>query len=362
MQPIRAIGVISGTSMDGVDVAAIETDGGDVARPLGGRTYPYEPALQRRLLDLIAAPEIAFTDPLATLEAEVTAAHVAAVHRFCAETGMAAREVALVGLHGQTVLHRPERRFTRQLLDGAQAAAALGVDVVTQFRKADVAAGGQGAPFVPLYHRAMTAGLPQPVMVLNLGGVANITWIDGDAVIACDTGPASALLDDFMRRRRGVAYDADGALAASGQVDRAVLAALMDNPFFARPAPKSLDRNDFHQRARVVDALSDADGAATLAAFTVEATAAILAHLPRAPSRWLVAGGGRRNRTLMAGFAARLGVPVDPVEAQGWDGDFTEAECFAYLAVRSRLGLPLSLPGTTGVPAPMPGGEFHAGS
>jgi anhydro-N-acetylmuramic acid kinase len=356
MTPLIAIGVISGTSMDGIDVAAVETDGRDVATPLGGRTYPYPPELEARLRALIAEPAIAEHDRLNELEAAVTDAHVGAAEAFIRDAGLAP---SLFGFHGQTVLHRPERRFTRQLFDGARAARMLGVDVVAQFRTADVAAGGQGAPLVPLYHRAMAARLDQPVMILNLGGVANVTYVDGETVIAFDTGPASALIDDFLRRRRGLPFDAGGALASSGRVDAVILARLMDNPFFAKPPPKSLDRNDFHQRAQIVADLSDADGAATLAAFTVEATAACLAHVPRPPRRWLVAGGGRLNAALMAGLGQRLGVPVEPVEAEGWSGDFTEAECFAYLAVRSKLGLPISLPTTTGAPHPMTGGELH---
>ncbi len=353
----RAIGVISGTSMDGIDVALVETDGDAQVRALGGRTYAYEPSLKAALLDLIAAPEIALTDPLVALERAVTDAHVEAVMRFAQDTGTALDSLDCIGFHGQTVLHRPQRRFTRQLLDGQRAATRLGRPVVFRFRQADVAAGGQGAPLVPLYHRALVARLDQPIMVLNLGGVANVTYVDGETVIAFDTGPASALIDDFVRRRRGMAFDADGALAASGTVDRAVLRTLLDNPYFALPPPKSLDRNDFHRRAAIVDALGDADGAATLSAFTVESVAIALQHAPRPPRRWLVAGGGRLNRTLMAGLRHRLGVPVDPVDNVGWQGDFTEAECFGYLAVRSQLGLPLSLPTTTGAPHAMTGGE-----
>jgi anhydro-N-acetylmuramic acid kinase len=176
-------------------------------------------------------------------------------------------------------------------------------------------------------------------------------------VIAFDTGPASALLDDFVLKRTGRPYDDGGRLAASGTPDAGLVAAFMANPFFDRPPPKSLDRQDFHRRAQGAFALSDCDGAATLAAFTVEATVAALRHVPRPPIRWLVTGGGRHNRTFMAALHARLGVPVEPVEAVGWNGDFLEAECFGYLAVRSVLGLPLSLPTTTGVPSPMPGGE-----
>jgi anhydro-N-acetylmuramic acid kinase len=196
-------------------------------------------------------------------------------------------------------------------------------------------------------------------MVLNLGGVGNVTFIDGDMVIAFDTGPASALLDDFVLRRRGVPFDADGRLAASGTADKALVEAFMANPFFDRPAPKSLDRQDFHARAKGVEALSDADGAATLAAFTIESVVASLRHVPRLPQRWLVTGGGRRNGHFMERLRARLGVQADPVEAVGWDGDFLEAQAFGYLAVRSTRGLPLSLPTTTGVPGPMCGGELH---
>jgi len=356
--PVAAIGAISGTSMDGIDVALLSTDGERVTRTGIGRSYPYPDALKAELLDFLRDPSIAERDPLADLEARVTDAHVAAVEKLIADFAIDQTSVTVAGLHGQTVWHRPERRFTRQLLDGPRAAKALGLDVVTRFRDADVAAGGEGAPFAPLYHRALAADLPKPVMVLNLGGVGNVTYVDADATIAFDTGPASALLDDFVRRRRGLAFDEDGRIAAAGKVDAKVLAGLMANPFFAAKPPKSLDRNDFHARAKVVDALGDEDGAATLAAFTVESVAASLAHVPSVPARWLVTGGGRLNATFMKGLAARLGVPVDPVEAVGWNGDFVEAELFAFLAVRSLRGLPLSLPTTTGVPAPMPGGKL----
>jgi anhydro-N-acetylmuramic acid kinase len=267
--------------------------------------------------------------------------------------------VSLIGFHGQTVYHRPEARFTRQLGLGSQVAEALGIDTVYRFRHADVASGGEGAPFVPLYHRALASGLAQPVMILNLGGVGNVTYIDGDVVIAFDTGPASALLDDFVSRRRGLSFDENGGLAASGTADQTLVTEFMRNPFFDRPAPKSLDRQDFHARAKGVEALPDADGAATLAEFTVQSVLASLRHVPRAPQRWLVTGGGRRNAHFMQRLYEELGVAVDPVEAVGWDGDFLEAQAFGYLAVRSTLGLPLSLPTTTGVPHPMPGGELH---
>jgi anhydro-N-acetylmuramic acid kinase len=354
---LTAIGCISGTSMDGIDVARITTDGRAAVTRGPGRTYPYAPALRRKLLDFLAGdPSRAETDPLTDLEREVSDAHAAAIAGFIA--GHALPPPDLVGCHGQTVWHRPERRFTRQLGDGARIAARLGVPVVNRFRHADIAAGGQGAPLAPLYHAALAAGLARPLMVLNLGGVGNVTWLDGETVIAFDTGPASALLDDFMLKRRNLPYDADGALAAAGIPDRAMLARLLAHPYFAASPPKSLDRNHFHAWAEAVAALPDADGAATLAEFTAASIAAALRLVPAAPRHWLVGGGGRRNAHLMGRLRALLGVAVDPVEAVGWDGDFIEAECFAYLAVRSRLGLPLSLPTTTGVPRPLPGGEL----
>jgi anhydro-N-acetylmuramic acid kinase len=355
----RAIGVISGTSMDGIDVSVVDTDGESTVSPGPGRTYPYPDALRARLLAVIANPVQAQRDPLEDLDREVTEAHLGAIRQFMADFGIDASGVALIGLHGQTVYHRPQERFTRQLGLGRQIAARLKVDTVSRFRHADVEAGGEGAPFAPLYHRALAGGLAAPLMVLNLGGVANVTYIDGDTVIAFDTGPASALLDDFMLRRRGVVYDEDGALARSGAADPRLVEAFMNNAFFDRPAPKSLDRQDFHARAVGVEALSDADGAATLAEFTVRSVAAALRHVPRPPVRWLVTGGGRRNGHFMRRLREELDVPVEPVEAVGWDGDFLEAQCFGYLAVRAVHGLPLSLPTTTGVPRPMPGGELH---
>jgi anhydro-N-acetylmuramic acid kinase len=352
-----AVGAISGTSMDGIDVALIRSDGEARLEAGPGATYPYPAEVADELRAVVADPARA-AGPLVQLEAAVTDAHIAAVERFLAEFAVDRREVELVGLHGQTVLHRPRERFTRQLCDGARAAAALAIDVVSDFRSADVAAGGEGAPLAPLYHAAMCAALDKPVMVLNWGGVGNVTYLGASGeVVAFDTGPANALIDDFVARRLGASRDEDGRLAAAGRADATIVAALMRDPYFDRPPPKSLDRNHFHAAARAVDRLSDADGAATLAAFTIEATAAARPFAP-APKRWLVCGGGRLNPTLMKGLAVRLATPVEPIEAIGFDGDVVEAQCFAYLALRSRAGLPISLPTTTGAPRPLSGGRF----
>jgi anhydro-N-acetylmuramic acid kinase len=354
---LQAVGVISGTSMDGIDVALVATDGEDAVSVRAGATYPYPAELRKKLQAVIADPETAANAPLDGIEADVTQAHGDAIAHFFAEIGIPANKVDVIGLHGQTVCHRPERHFTRQLGSGAETAKRFGVTTVYHFRHADVAAGGQGAPLVPLYHKALASELDQPLMVLNLGGVGNVTWLNGDTVIAFDTGPANALIDDFVRMRRGLPCDKDGQIAASGTPDKDMVATFMQHPYFARPAPKSLDRNEFHAVAAAVDKLSDADGAATLAEFTVAAAVAALRHVPRPPIRWIVAGGGRRNAHLMRRLAAELKTQVSPVEAVGWNGDFLEAQCFGYLAVRSLHGLPISLPSTTGAPSPLTGGE-----
>lgn len=362
-KPGLFLGLMSGTSLDGVDAALVETDGESVARAGAALTLAYGAALRARLRALLdQAERLARDDPaLAEAERALTDRHAEAVAALLDMAGVAAREVVALGFHGQTILHRPERRLTWQIGDAAQLAAATGIAVVHDFRSADVAAGGQGAPFAPLWHAALAAGLERPLAVLNLGGVGNVTWIGADGgVIACDTGPGNGPLDDWVQSRAGVPFDAGGRIAAAGTVSVAVLARLMTHPFFSVPPPKSLDRLDF---AAVIAgsglaALSVTDGAATLAAFAAASAAAVRAHLPEPPRRWLVTGGGRHNAALMAALRATLGVAVDPVESVGWNGDALEAQAFGYLAARSLAGLPLSLPTTTGVPRPMPGGRM----
>jgi anhydro-N-acetylmuramic acid kinase len=357
-----AVGVISGTSMDGIDVALIESDGEAELKTGPSATFPYPPPVAERLRAVVADLSEAQA-PQLELERDVTDAHVAAVEAFFQRYSVARERVTLVGLHGQTILHRPRAGLTRQLMDGARAAAALKIDVVSDFRSADVGAGGEGAPLAPIYHAAMAADLERPVMILNWGGVGNVTYLGAKGeIIAFDTGPANALIDDFLIVRRGLAYDQDGALGESGHVDPEALASLMSDPYFERAAPKSLDRNHFSARAACVKRLSDADGAATLSAFTVESTAAALKHIPQAPARWLVGGGGRRNPSLMRRLSERLQARVEPVEAIGFDGDSVEAQCFAYLGLRSLRGLPISFPATTGAPKPMTGGVFWPAS
>ena len=359
---MRALGLMSGTSLDGIDAALIETDGERVTRfgPVGYRAYTEG---ERDLLRRALAAATALTDRaarpgvLAEAEALVTQAHAEAVEDFLRAHAIARRDVAIVGFHGQTVLHRPERRLTVQIGDGAALARRVGVPVVYDLRAADVAAGGQGAPLVPVFHRALVENLhrPHPIAVLNIGGVANVSYIDGADLIACDTGPGNALIDDFMRARSGAPCDRDGAAAAQGRVDEAWLAAALTHPFFAAPPPKSLDRNAFARLDASGRAL--ADGAATLTAFTAAAVAAVVPGLPRAPRSWIVAGGGSRNPTLLRMLAARLApATVEAAQTLGWASDAIEAQAFAFLAVRALNGLPITFPGTTGPPRPMTGG------
>ncbi|MFC5356651.1 anhydro-N-acetylmuramic acid kinase [Azospirillum himalayense] len=348
------VGLMSGTSMDGIDAALVRTDGERRVEPLAFVTIPYEDGFRADLRSCLGGK-----GSVEAVERALTDAHADAVRRLLVEAGVEAATVDLIGFHGHTIFHDPAQRRTWQIGDGAWLARATGIAVVNDFRTADVAAGGQGAPLVPLFHRALADALPRPLAVLNIGGVANVTWIgEGtDDVIACDTGPGNALVDDWVLSGQGARYDSGGALAAGGLVDEGALAVLLAHPYFDQPAPKSLDRDAFDPAP--VRGLSVKDGAATLTAFTAASVARIVPHLPEAPRRWLVCGGGRHNATLMGMLADRLGVPVDPVEAVGWNGDALEAEAFAYLAVRSRKGLPLSLPSTTGAPRPMTGGRFH---
>ena len=299
--------------------------------------------------------------PHSIREAErvLTEAHAEAVAALLKQAGLAAGEVALLGFHGQTILHRPERHWTWQIGDGALLARLTGIDVVNDFRSADVKAGGQGAPLMPLYHAAMArkSGLAEPLVVVNIGGVAQVTYINGDYVLAFDTGPGNAPIDDWMQRHSGKPVDEDGAFARTGKVNDAALDRMLASPFFDRIPPKSLDRMDFGMEA--VEGLSPADGAATLTAFTAASLALAREHFPEPAATWIVSGGGRHNTFLMDQLCARVNALVLKAEDAGWDGDALEAEGFAYLAVRSRKGLPLSLPTTTGVKEPMTGGKLH---
>ncbi|WP_448586615.1 anhydro-N-acetylmuramic acid kinase [Thermaurantiacus sp.] len=349
------VGLMAGTSADGVDAALVETDGerairllATAERPLGEAERSLVRKAAARARDMAApAPDPAVSEA----ERVLTLAHAEAVRML---NGW--EEATLVGFHGATVAHRPAKGWTWQIGDAALLARLTGKPVVSDFRSADVAAGGEGAPLAPGFHRALTAGLGQPLGILNIGGVANLTWIAGDRWGAFDTGPGGALLDDWVRLHGAGPHDADGRISGTGRVRPDVLAALLDHPWFDRPGPKSLDRDDF--TLQPIRGLPLADGAATLAAMTAEAVAIALTGLPVALRRLVVTGGGRRNPTLLRMLAERTGLAVEPIEVLGLDGDSLEAQAFAWLAVRSLEGKPISWPETTGVRAPMTGGRL----
>ena len=360
---LKVIGLMSGTSLDGVDAALLDTNGEDVVRPGPSLTLPYDEATRAQLraaLETALGMAQGAQVPPSILAAErvLTEVHARAVKALLEKVGLTADDIDLIGFHGQTILHRPQQGWTWQIGDGALLARLTGIDVMNDFRSADVAAGGQGAPLMPLYHAALArkAALGLPLVLTNIGGVAQVTYMDGDTVIAFDTGPGNAPIDDWMQRHTGKPVDTNGDFARSGKVNEAALARMLDNPFFARVPPKSLDRMDFGMDA--VESLSPADGTATLAAFTAAAIARARDHFPKAAVVWIATGGGRHNGFLMEQLKARVGAPVLKTEDVAWDGDAMEAEGFAYLAVRSKLGLPLSLPTTTGVKAPMTGGKY----
>lgn len=358
---LNALGLMSGTSLDGIDVALIRTDGENEVRRGPAATYPYRPDQQALLHDALQEAKALQTRDarpgiLGEAERALTEWHAEAVARFLGEKGLTSSEIDVIGFHGQTVIHRPERRLTVQLGLGPTLARRIGVPVVYDMRAADVAAGGQGAPLVPVYHRALAAGLPErPVALINIGGVANMTWIgrDGD-LIAFDTGPGNALLNDWVERHTDVPYDRDGALGNRGRVDPDVLGQLLKNNFFTTSAPKSLDRNSFD--ATLVNGLSPADGAATLTRFTAAAIASSLSLVPERPQLAIICGGGRLNPTLMRDLRELLQLTVIKAEDAGLDGDAMEAEAWGYLAVRCLRGLPITFPGTTGTPQPLSGG------
>ena len=359
----KVIGLMSGTSLDGVDAALLDTDGEAMVKPGPGLTLPYDSktrSLLRAALD--AARQVTRGGPVppGILDAEhiLTEVHAEAVKVLLQKAGLKPADVALIGFHGQTILHRPDQHWTWQIGDGALLARLTGIDVINDFRSADVAAGGEGAPLMPLYHAALAhkSGLAEPVVVVNIGGVSNVTYINGSQVMAFDTGPGNAPIDDWMQKHTGDPVDRDGALARSGRIHEETLAGMLANSYFTRLPPKSLDRMDFGMSA--VEDLSPAEGAATLAAFAAAAIAKAADHFPQPAATWVVSGGGRHNAFLMEQLKADVNAPVLRAEDAGWDGDALEAQGFAYLAMRSKRGLPLSLPTTTGVKQPMTGGKF----
>ena len=355
-EPIWALGAMSGTSLDGVDAAMVLTDGVTISE-FGGCGYRGYTDAEQAVLRMALGKWPG--DDLDAAASVILDAHIAALRGFDAE---------VVGFHGQTLAHEPQGRGTHQLGDGAALAEALERTVVWDFRSTDVDMGGEGAPLAPFFHWACAKWVDAdvPVAFLNLGGVGNLTWVDPasdapeapGALLAFDTGPANAPINDLMMERRGLSYDKGGALAAQGQVVDGALELFLEEGYFRKMPPKSLDRNDFSLMLDLVRELGDADAAATMTAMAAAAVMQGMEHCPVLPDRLLVTGGGRHNPVMMAMLDSALDCKVQPVEAVGLNGDMLEAQAFAYLAVRVMRGLPTSAPGTTGVRTPVGGGQI----
>lgn len=359
-KPLTAIGLMSGTSLDGIDVALLVTDGETVTSRGPAMTVSYDDT-QRSLLKQGLADAVGLTDRaarpgiLAQIETHLTRWHFEAVQKFCKRFDVALDQIDVIGFHGQTVVHRPQIGLTVQLGNGAELARLCGVPVVYDMRANDMVHGGQGAPLVPVYHRALAARVTErPVAIVNIGGVANVTWIGADdSLLAFDTGPGNALLDDWMKSHTGTSRDEGGAMGLAGTVDEATVAQFLGDGFFETALPKSLDRDTF--AGITLDGLSVAEGAATLVAVTTRAIAGSAALMPENPRSWIICGGGRHNLAMMRGLEKLLD-NVQTAEQLGLDGDAVEAEAWAFLAVRSLRGLPLTYPGTTGVREAVTGG------
>ena len=355
---VWALGTMSGTSLDGVDAAMMLTDGQSITE-FGQTEYRAYTSIEREVIRAALGtwPGDAGVEAAAEV---VETAHAEVLSRFSGAD--------IVGFHGQTLAHDPRGRRTHQAGSGAVLAEVLGVPVVWDFRTADVRLGGQGAPLAPFYHFACAKhiGATAPLAILNMGGVGNLTWIDPrhrtpdakGALLAFDTGPANAPVNDLMLARLRVAQDNGGAMAAQGVAHQAIIGTFLRHPYFFKMPPKSLDRNDFRALIEAVSDLADADAAATLTLAAAQAVACGAQYFPQTVARILVTGGGRHNTTLMAMLKSVLPCPVVPIETAGLNGDMLEAQAFAYLAVRVARGLPTSCPSTTGVAGAVGGGQI----
>lgn len=361
-----AIGLMSGTSMDGIDVALIETDGEGFVQRGAAAEYPYAPAFRQRLAaSLEDAKAIrARTDrpgSLRDVEREITALHGLAVRRFLSDNTLDPATIGVVGFHGQTVIHRPDQGYTVQIGDGPSLAKEIGIPTVYDMRANDMAQGGQGAPLVPVYHAALAESLERsafPVVFVNIGGISNLTYIGTDgAIVAYDSGPGNTLIDQWVEAEAGIPFDQGGAIASEGHVIASLADRYLNHRFFEAEARRSLDRNDFLPPDASEAGLHD--GARTLAYVTAAAILKSARHLPQSPKTYIICGGGRLNRVVIAdlrSMAEKDGARVVIAEDLGFNGAGMEAEAWAYLAVRSLKGLPLTFPGTTGVKMPVTGG------
>ncbi|PHS77372.1 MAG: anhydro-N-acetylmuramic acid kinase [Rhodospirillaceae bacterium] len=353
MESYTAIGLMSGTSLDGIDVALIRTNGTDQVEFGPALTVDYDVSFVKRLRKHLGA-----TSGCEELEQDLTLLHVKAVKALLDQENLKSTDIDVIGFHGHTLHHDPAKGITVQIGDGALLAKQLGISVVNDFRSQDVRAGGQGAPLVPIFHQALVGSqneVSSPVAVVNIGGVANVTWV-GDDLLAFDTGPGNAPLNDWVQRHTEQNMDRNGVLAEKGTVNAGVLRVLLENSYFDKLPPKSLDRDDFKVDLK---GLNLEDGARTLTAFIAKSIAKAKDFFPTPVNTWVICGGGRLNPVLMEMLQNEIEAKVMSADDLGWDGDALEAQAFSYLAVRHKRGLPITFPNTTGVKEPLSGGVLH---
>ena len=360
-----AIGLMSGTSMDGIDVALLKTDGRSIVEMGPSAAFDYtldqRKALEAGMQDAeVMRERHKRPGSLFDLERAVTNWHCEAVEQFLASNQMTSDDIDIVGFHGQTVLHRPQDGYTVQIGHGDEMAKRLGIDVVYDLRANDMKAGGQGAPLVPVYHQALALSLETelPAVFVNIGGISNVSYIGRDTeLIAFDSGPGNALIDQWMLSEAGIPYDQGGRIASEGVVSQSIVDRYVTTPYFSAKVPKSLDRFDFPPLE--TGSLDVADGARTLAHISAASIFKATDHFPEKPAVWVISGGGRLNVTMMNELRDMIeaaGQQMMFAEDLNLNGDMMEAEAFAYLAVRSLYELPLTFPGTTGCEKPSIGG------
>lgn len=369
MQALKtAIGLMSGTSMDGIDAALLRSDGNNHISILGHFSRSYDDAFRRRLKAALGQvsdiqSRNCLPENMAILQRELTLKHVGAVHDLLSNYNISPKHVDLIGFHGQTILHKPEIALTIQIGDGKLLANKTGIDVVFDLRANDMNHGGQGAPLVPVYHQALArqlkGKLPFPLAFINIGGISNLTFVGDDALYAFDCGPGNALLDQWMFLKTQTPFDRDGRSGLQGKVIEPIVACYSKHPFFRQDKPGSLDWRSFTPLTD--DTISVADGAATLSYLTAYGIVNSLRHLPSVPKTLIISGGGAHNLAIMKYLKdLTTGYGIDCLTAQslGFYSDYIEAEAWGYLAIRSFYDLPITFPTTTGCSSPQSGGKL----
>ena len=349
---LLAIGLMSGTSRDGIDIALIKTDGENIFEIGACATFEYDKKFRHKLEKICQGQgdeqKVAY---------QLTLKHADVVQDFMRDNNLLPEEIDIIGFHGHTILHEPEKGKTHQIGDAGLLAQLTNMDVISNFRGNDIKNGGQGAPLVPVYHRALMQHATLPLVIVNIGGVANLTWIERHKMVAFDTGPGNGLLDDWIGSKTQLSYDEGGKIAKKGTVDHEVVKRVLGGSYFKKDPPKSLDRHSFDNIS--VEHLNTEDGAATLSCIIAKTIAKAACHFPGQPTQWIISGGGRHNTTLLEMLRREIDKPVVLIEEMGYNGDAIEAQAFAFLAVRSLYGMPLTFPATTGVRHPVSGGVFY---